>query len=89
MSEQTKNTSRRTALKAGLAVIAGSSAVAVAGRAKAQSAKAAQSTVGYQAKPNNGQQCSTCTQFVAPNACQIVDGVIAPDAWCQLYSPKA
>ncbi len=89
MSEQTKTTTRRSALKAGLAVIAGTSAAAVASRANAQSAKAAPSTVGYQTKPSNGQQCSTCTQFVAPNGCQIVSGVIAPDAWCELYSPKA
>jgi hypothetical protein len=82
-------TTRRTALKAGLAIIAGTGAVAVAARAQAQSAKADPSTVAYQLKPNNGQQCSGCTSFVAPAACAIVSGTIAPTAWCELYSPKA
>lgn len=89
MSEDQKNASRRTALKAGLAIIAGTSLASVATRASAQDAKAAPSTVAYQTKPNNGQQCSGCVQFVAPNACKIVSGTIAADGWCELYSPKS
>jgi hypothetical protein len=83
------NASRRAALKAGLAILGAAGATAVASRAQAQSAKADPSTVGYQTKPSNGQQCSTCVQFAAPNACKIVSGTIAPTGWCELYSPAS
>jgi hypothetical protein len=85
----TDKTTRRTALKAGLAIAAGTGLAGIATRASAQSAKADPSTVAYQTKPSNGQQCSGCIQFVAPAACKIVSGTIAPTGWCELYSPKS
>jgi hypothetical protein len=84
-----KPASRRTALKTGLGLLAATSAAGIATTARAQSAKADPSTVGYQTKPSNGQQCSGCVQFVAPAACQVVSGTISPSGWCQLYSPKS
>jgi hypothetical protein len=84
-----KPTTRRFVMKRGVAILAATGAVCLGAQAKAQTAKADPSTVGYQTKPSNGQQCSTCVQFVAPAACQIVSGTIAPTAWCQLYSPKS
>jgi hypothetical protein len=85
-----KPTTRRTALKTGLSLFAATGAAAViAGTARAQSAKADPTTVAYQTKPSNGQQCSGCVQFVAPGSCQIVSGPIAPAGWCELYSPKS
>jgi hypothetical protein len=90
MSFDDKLSTRRTALKAGLAIIAGTGAAAVAAsRAQAQSAKADPSTVAYQTKPSNGQQCDGCVQWDPPNACKIVSGTIAPNGWCELYSPKS
>jgi len=86
---QNKSTTRRGALKTGLAIVAGTGAVAMGTKAQAQSAKADPSTVGYQTKPSNGQQCSGCVQYVNPNACKIVSGVIAPTGWCELYSPAS
>ncbi len=85
-----KPTTRRVALKTGLSLLAATGAAAVAANtARAQSAKADPSTVAYQTKPNNGQQCSGCVQFVAPSGCQIVSGTIAATGWCELYSPKS
>jgi hypothetical protein len=89
MSFEDKSTTRRTALKAGLAIVTGTGVAAIAARAKAQSAKADPSTVAYQTKPSNGQQCSSCVQWDPPNACKIVSGTIAPTGWCELYSPKS
>jgi hypothetical protein len=80
---------RRKALKTGLGLLAATSVAGIAARARAQSAKADPSTVGYQTKPSNGQQCSTCSQFIAPAGCQLVSGTISPEGWCQLYSPKS
>jgi hypothetical protein len=87
MSDQP--TTRRIALKTGLAIAAGAGLAGFASRASAQSAKADPSTVAYQTKPSNGQQCSGCVQWVAPNGCKIVSGTIAPTGWCELYSPKS
>jgi hypothetical protein len=84
-----KTTTRRIVIQRGLALLGAAGALSVATRANAQSAKADPSTVGYQLKPSNGQQCSTCASFVAPAACVLVSGTIAPTAWCELYSPKS
>jgi High potential iron-sulfur protein len=56
--------------------------------AKAQT-KVAQKDVGYQATPKNDQKCSECQYFLAPHGCQLVDGDISPDGWCQLWAKKA
>ena len=85
---KTNPVTRRTAIKTSLGLLAVTGTVAVASRAQAQSAKAAPGTVGYQTKPNNGDQCSGCTAFVAPGSCTLVSGVISPNGWCELYSPK-
>lgn len=84
-----KPASRRVALKTGLGLLAATGAVGLASTARAQSAKADPSTVGYQTKPSNGQQCSGCVQFIAPAACKIVSGTISPSGWCELYSPAS
>lgn len=59
------------------------------------SALSSKSAVDYQDQPNEGQQCSGC-QFYIPDkngdgrgACAIVEGNIAPDAWCVSYVAQA
>jgi hypothetical protein len=51
-------------------------------------AKVSQKTVQYQATPKDGHQCDCCAQFVAPKACKVVDGDIAPTGWCALWVKK-
>lgn len=51
-------------------------------------AKIAQKAVQYQATPKDGHQCDGCVQFVAPNACKLVDGDISPSGWCALWTKK-
>ena len=51
-------------------------------------AKLAQAAVKYQTTPKDGHQCDGCIQFVAPNACKLVDGDIAPTGWCSLWVKK-
>jgi hypothetical protein len=84
-----KPATRRAAIKTGLGLLGVAGGVSVAATARAQSAKADPSTVGYQTKPSNGQQCSGCVQWAPPSACNIVSGTISPSGWCQLYSPKS
>jgi len=52
-------------------------------------AKVAQGAVYYQANPKNGQECAQCAQYLAPHACRLVDGDIAPTGWCRLWVKKA
>jgi hypothetical protein len=80
------NTSRRAILRTGLMAAAG--ATLAAGAARAQDEKIAQELVQYQNQPKEGQQCNKCAQWVEPNACKIVAGVIAPQGYCVAYAPK-
>ena len=56
------------------------------GEATAQQAKLSQALSKYQDTPKDGQQCSTCSHFVAPASCAIVVDPIAPQGWCQFYA---
>lgn len=42
----------------------------------------------YQSTPKAGHQCSGCSHFVAPNACNLVKGTISPNGWCMMWAPK-
>jgi hypothetical protein len=90
MSNEFKNeASRRGLLRAGLMIIAGGAAVAAtAARADDNDSKVDQSVVQYQTTPKDGAMCSGCVNFVAPNACKVVKGVINPNGWCVAYAPK-
>ena len=80
--------SRRTSLKRGLLLAAGSVAAwATTMRAYAQE-KIEQALVQYQNMPKDGAKCSLCVNWVAPNACVIVAGVIKPEGWCVAFAPK-
>jgi hypothetical protein len=54
-------------------------------------------TAAYQAKPKNGQQCSTCSLYIpaktnpskANGTCKLVKGAISPQGWCKFYSKKS
>ena len=55
------------------------------GEAAAQQEKLSQALSRYQDTPKDGQQCSTCSRFVAPASCTVVVDPIAPLGWCQFY----
>lgn len=85
MDEQNFRKTRRAALQAaGLAALA---PLALPHRAKAQD-KLAPEMVMYQATPKDGQKCSGCLHFQAPNACAIVSGNIAAEGWCAVWAAK-
>jgi hypothetical protein len=52
-------------------------------------AKIAQTAVHYQTEPKDGHQCDGCNFFMAPNACKMIDGEIAPTGWCAIWVKKA
>ncbi len=77
---------RRGLLRTGLTILAGG-VIATAAHAQDDS-KVEQSVVQYQTSPKDGQQCSGCVNFVAPNACKVVAGTISPSGWCVAFAPK-
>ena len=80
--------SRRSLLKGAPLVAAAAISVGCLkpGEAMAQQVKMSQTLSKYQDTPKNGQQCSTCSHFVAPSSCAIVVDPIAPQGWCQFYA---
>ena len=59
------------------------------GAASAQQTKLSQMLSKYQDTPKNGQQCTTCSRFVAPSSCAIVVDPISPQGWCQFFVAKS
>jgi len=57
--------------------------------ARAQQAeveKLSKAQAQYQDSPRGIAMCATCTLFVAPRACKVVDGDISPNGWCKEYA---
>ena len=86
--------SRRWLLAAGLAVAAASMVAALIptlGRAAGTTPK---SEVKYRFAPNGKHRCELCASFIAadrpdaPGTCKIVEGPIARDGWCALFSQR-
>ena len=87
--DELKKTSRRGVMQVGLGMLAaGGAIVATAKTASAQDQKIAQNLVQYQESPKDGAECDKCVNWVAPNACKIVEGNINPKGWCVAYAPK-
>lgn len=73
---------RRAALLLG-GLIAWPAALMSSAAAQSKMSKAA---AGYQNSPNGNQRCGNCAYFdAAQNACNVVQGDISPQAWCQLW----
>lgn len=86
-----KSETRRTVLQTGFGLLAAGAGLAATGAAAATRVaqeKLAHELVQYQATPKDGNMCSKCAQFQAPNNCAIVAGPIAPTGWCVAYAPK-
>lgn len=55
--------------------------------ADSQPVKVSQADAAYQGSPKGDQRCSKCVHFLADSgSCRLVEGSIAPDGWCRLYS---
>jgi hypothetical protein len=49
--------------------------------------KISKAAVAYQDHPQGDKQCGKCLQFVAPNSCKIVDGVVSSQGFCRIFTP--
>ena len=87
MDENSK-TSRRSILKGAVLLASGTLAASVIPVKPAYAQKAPKEAMKYQDSPKDGQKCSDCTYFVAPDSCGVVDGKISPNGWCVLFNKK-
>jgi hypothetical protein len=97
MSEPIDLISRVDVLRrlAGVPVVA--LAVAMTAGAAEAAASMTPAAAKYQTTPKNGQHCIGCQLYIpaktnpttAKGTCQVVEGAISPNGWCQLYAPKA
>lgn len=71
-----------------MAVVGGAAAVGAAAVSARAQEKIAPAMVQYQTTPKDGNKCSACANWEAPNACKIVSGVISPEGWCIAFGPK-
>jgi hypothetical protein len=39
----------------------------------------------YQDSPKDIRMCATCTLFLPPKACKVVEGDVSPKGWCKLF----
>jgi hypothetical protein len=65
-----------------------SSVPPMGGAAPAAPAKVTQISVQYQTQPKGEQKCANCRYFIAPTACQLVEGEISPEGWCLLWAQQ-
>lgn len=79
--------SRRVLLKSTVVLAGATCAGALSSGTQAQQ-KASKAAMKYQDKPNGQQECDGCMQFVAPDACKVVDGKISPKGWCMAWVKK-
>jgi hypothetical protein len=54
--------------------------------AAADGAKMSKQQAGYQDGPKGIAMCATCTLFVEPRSCKVVEGDISPNGWCNAYA---
>jgi hypothetical protein len=76
---------RRFVLKVGSAAVVTAAGLAVAGTASAKVPQKGVQYVAVSTKPK--MNCGNCANFVKPNACKQVDGVISPQGYCMIWSP--
>ena len=82
------NRSRRRFLGRAAVAVAGGTAAAAGVAARPARAAVTQALAHYQATPKGKASCTTCSQFVSPNACKVVSGGVSPLGWCLLFAPK-
>lgn len=84
---------RRDLLETALATV-GAGCVLIALRAEQTPAQAegqpklAKADASYQDRPNGQQHCAICAHYLPPAACQVVQGEVSPNGWCDRFQPK-
>jgi hypothetical protein len=80
--------SRRSLLKSAVVLTGAACSGLLAHRQALAQGKASKEAMKYQDHPNGDKKCSECMQFVAPNSCKVVEGVISPNGYCIAFVKK-
>ena len=81
--------SRRSVLHGVMTAAAGAAVIAATGeRALAAKPKRSQADVAYQDHPKGDERCDNCEPFIPPDKCKTVEGTVAAQGWCKIYSAK-
>ena len=76
---------RRQFVSGSATIIGGVSLINV--HAASAQTKATQDDADYQATPKGNEKCSSCQFFEASaGTCQVVEGTVAAEGWCNLYN---
>jgi hypothetical protein len=67
-------------------LVAGGAFVPARRLAAADDDKMSKQQAEYQDSPKGIAMCSTCTLFVVPHSCKVVDGDVSPNGWCKVYA---
>jgi hypothetical protein len=84
MADRPKSPARRRWIRVALRGVAAGLTVGVVARAAAQE-KMTRQEADYQDSPKDIRMCATCTLFVPPKSCKVVDGEVSPNGWCKLF----
>jgi hypothetical protein len=73
---------RRTCIRA----LAGIAALALGSRVSRAQPKMTKERAEYQDEPKGGiMMCGTCTLFIPPAECKVVEGFVAVTGWCNAF----
>jgi len=75
---------RRGSRRALLAVLGGAVTSALGARAAAQP-KMTKAQAQYQDEPKGIMMCGTCTLFLPPAGCKVMEGDVAVTGWCNAF----
>jgi hypothetical protein len=85
----TKQISRRAALKTGVTILAGSLTTTAALADDPDAGKMAKSVVQYRYHHGpHDNHCEICANFLPPDACKLVAGKIDPNGYCTAFAAK-
>ena len=87
MEDQDESATRRTLLQWAVATVSAAAVVAVQTQRASGTIKISKAAVAYQDHPQGDKQCAKCLQFVAPNSCKMVDGVVSSQGFCRIFTP--
>jgi hypothetical protein len=70
-----------------LVLLAASAALGLPFRSKARGAeRMSKEQAQYQDTPRGIAMCATCSLFVEPRSCKVVEGDVSPNGWCEAYA---
>jgi hypothetical protein len=84
MTDRLRSPARRRAIRIALRGMTAGLAAGWAARARAQD-KLSRKDADYQDSPKDIRMCGTCSLFVPPRSCKVVDGDVSPTGWCKLF----